>query len=193
MTNIPPLMQAEAADDKYRDIVSRCVAGDEAAYKKLYDQHADALYNISWRLLNNQADAEDMVQETFVDAFRNISGFESRSSFSTWLKRILIHRCINFLKKKKLHFIELKDSHIEKATAEEDASEEEIQWEITKILKGIELLPPNYRVVISLYLLEGYDHEEIAKITNTPEATIRTQYARGKRKLVSIIKNEMKP
>jgi RNA polymerase sigma-70 factor (ECF subfamily) len=171
-----------------QDVIARCIAGDESAFKSLYDLYCNVMYNTAYRILNNQPDAEDLVQEAFLDAFRNISGFENRSAFSTWLKRILIYKCINHIKKKKLIVSELKDNYSESIALEEDSGEEEIQWEVTRIMKGIELLPNHYRLVVNLYLIEGYDHEEIALITDMPEATVRTQYIRGKKKLLDIIK-----
>jgi len=188
------ILQSPYGDaNNQQDVIARCITGDETAFKSLYDLYSNAIYNTAYRIVNNQGDAEDMVQESFADAFRNISGFENRSGFGTWLKRILIHKCINLVKKKRLDIVELKELHIENATVKEDDSDEEMQWEINKILKGIQALPSNYRVIVSLYLLEGYDHEEIAQIMNMPEATIRTQYVRGKKKLVDMIKNEMRP
>jgi RNA polymerase sigma-70 factor (ECF subfamily) len=171
-----------------QDVIDRCIAGDESAFKSLYDNHSNVMYNTAYRIVNSQPDAEDLVQDAFLDAFRNISGFENRSAFSTWLKRILIYKCINHLKKKKIIANELKDNYSDSIASEESSYEEEIQWEVNKVLKGIELLPDHYRLVINLYLIEGYDHEEIALITHLPEATVRTQYVRGKKKLVDIIK-----
>lgn len=175
-----------AVDNK--DLIARCIAGDESGYKALYDLYADAMYNTSFRLVNDQTEAEDLVQEAFVDAFKNMSGFENRSSFATWLKRILIHKCINFIKKKKISLVELNEAQLETMIEDSSSNDEEIEWHVNKILKAIGLLPDLYRVVVSLYLLEGYDHEEIAGITRLPEPTIRTQYARGKKKIMDIMK-----
>lgn len=171
------------------DIIARCIAGDEAAFKSMYDQYVGAMYNTAYRILNNQADSEDIIQESFLDAFKNISGFENRAAFSTWLKRIVIHKCVNTIKKKKLMTVELREDSFENIAGEDEYDEEQTQWEVHNVLKGIEMLPDHYRPVVNLYLIEGYDHEEIAQITEIPEATVRTQYSRGKKKLVEIIKN----
>ncbi len=193
MANNRILLRTGDANEDHLKVIARCIAGDEVAFKVLYDLFADAMYNTGYRMLNNRVEAEDIVQESFVDAFKNISGFQNRSSFGTWLKRIVIHKCINLTKKKRLSLIELNEIYVESLQAETEYNDEEIQWEVNKILQGIGLLPEHYRIVLNLYLIEGYDHEEIAQIIDLPEATIRTQYIRGKKKLIEIIKNNLKP
>lgn len=192
MTNKRILLHTDDANEEHLDIIARCIAGDEGAFKFLYDLFANAMYNTGYRILNNRVEAEDIVQESFVAAFKNISGFQNRSSFGTWLKRIVIHKCINLTKKKKLNLVELKINYVESIPEDTEHHEEEIQWEVNKILQGIELLPENYRIVVNLYLIEGYDHEEIAQIMDLSEATIRTQYIRGKKKLADFIKTNLR-
>lgn len=183
-------MSGTEAYDTSRDIIYRCVEGDQRAYRELYDLYATTLFNTAFRILNNVEEAEDVIQESFVDAFRNISGFESRSSFNTWLKRIVIHKCINVIKKRKVDVKELTEHHIN-TIAEAPIDETDIEWEMNRVLEAMKLLPDNYRIVVSLYLLEGYDHTEIAGIAKLPEATVRTQYNRGKKRLIEIIKTNI--
>ena len=161
-------------------LIEECRKGNSRAQFRLYNQYAKAMYNIAYRMLNNREDAEDILQETFVDCFRNINSFRFESTFGAWLKRILINKCINHLQKKRID-LTLTDE-LPNIGYEE---EEETVYDISKITRGIEMLPDGYRVILSLYLLEGYDHSEIAQIMGISESTSKSQYSRAKEKLRS--------
>ncbi len=168
-------------------LIRRCLGGDMAAYKELYDRYSKAMFNTCLRLLNDRAEAEDALQESFIQAFKNLPGFESRTSFGGWLKQICVNRSINQLKKRKFDFID-----IEKAGCnwieETHVNESDIQLQVDAVKKAIMLLPDGYRTVLNLYLLEGYDHEEIAEILDVAESTTRTQYMRARQKLLLLLK-----
>lgn len=181
-------LELSIAQDQHADLVQRCREGDAISFKKLYEHYAKAMYNTSLRIVNNRAEAEDVLQESFIDAFHNISGFENRSSFGAWLKQIVINKSINQLKKKKISLVEMETAGVENQQAEETVNEQEIQWQVAQVKLAIQQLPAGYRTVLSLYLLEGYDHEEIAEILGVAESTTRTQYIRAKQKLLNIIK-----
>lgn len=140
------------------------------------------MYNLAYRILNNREDAEDILQETFVDCFRNIDSFSFKSTFGSWLKRILVNKCINQLKKKKidLTFYEVLPNKIYE-------EETDVTYNTKKIFKGIEMLPDGYRIILTLYLIEGYDHYEISQILGISESTSKSQYSRAKRKLRNMI------
>lgn len=159
-------------------LIEECRKGNNRAQFRLYNQYSKAMYNLAYRMLNNREDAEDILQEAFVDCFRNISSFRFESTFGAWLKRILINKCINHLQKKKINLI-LTDMLPNDACEEE----EETIYDTTKIIKGIEMLPDGYRVILTLYLLEGYDHSEISQILGISESTSKSQYSRAKEKL----------
>jgi RNA polymerase sigma-70 factor (ECF subfamily) len=161
-------------------LIEECRKGNSRAQFRLYNQYAKAMYNIAYRMLNNREDAEDILQETFVDCFRNINSFRFESTFGAWLKRILINKCINHLQKKRID-LTLTDELPNIGYEEED----ETVYDISKITRGIEMLPDGYRVILSLYLLEGYDHSEIAQILGISESTSKSQYSRAKVKLRS--------
>lgn len=161
-------------------LIEECRKGNSRAQFRLYNQYAKAMYNIAYRMLNNREDAEDILQETFVDCFRNINSFRFESTFGAWLKRILINKCINHLQKKRID-LTLTDELPNIVYEEED----ETVYDISKITRGIEMLPDGYRVILSLYLLEGYDHSEIAQILGISESTSKSQYSRAKEKLRS--------
>ena len=137
-------------------------------------------------MMNNREDAEDMLQETFMECFRKIETFRFESTFGAWLKSILLNRCINQLRKKKTELIYYDNMPV---TTSED--EEKIIYDTDKIFKGIEQLPDGYRLVLTLYLLEGYDHTEISQIMGISESTSKSQYSRAKGKLRNILINDM--
>jgi RNA polymerase sigma factor (sigma-70 family) len=163
-------------------LIEECRKGSSKAQFRLYNQYAKAMYNLAYRILNNREDAEDMLQEAFIECFRNIESFRFESTFGAWLKKIVVNRCINQLKKKKtdLTFYDTPPS----VAIEE---EEENSFDTKKIFKGIEMLPDGYRIILTLYLLEGYDHSEISQILGISESTSKSQYSRAKEKLKNIL------
>ncbi len=176
--------------DETYSIVKRCQEGDQIAFQILYDQYAKAMYNTSFRILNNHADAEDVLQEAFIDAFRHIGSFDGRSTFGYWLKRIVVNHSINEIRKRKNKFLDLDEQH-ELSDQQEHDHSYDVEYQAEHVVDCIQKLPSGYRTVISLYLLEGYDHQEIAQILNVAESTTRTQYMRAKKKLQQMLKSEM--
>lgn len=146
------------------------------------------MYNTCLRIVNNGADAEDIVQESFIEAFRNLGSYRHETTFGGWLKRICVNRCINFLKKRKVSWEDLEMEDLPGEEPPDSAADLDMSFEVHAVKKGILSLPAGYRTVLGLYLLEGYDHEEIAIITGLAESTIRTQYIRGKQRLLQILK-----
>lgn len=170
------------------ELVERCKQGDTRSYEALYRQYSKAMYNTSLRIVNNPADAEDVLQEAFLDAFRSLHDFHYRSTFGAWLKKIVVNKSINVLRTRKMNLVDMASTHADAFAEEEVVNEEDIQYKVEEVKKMICQLPDGYRTVLSLYLLEGYDQEEIAQILNISHNTVRTQYVRAKQKLLSIIK-----
>lgn len=173
------------------ELVERCKRGDSLGYQLLYQRYSKAMFNTSLRIVNNTADAEDVLQEAFLDAFRSLNDFHYRSTFGAWLKKIVINKSINALRKRRGHFVEIdeeREDGIHAIAQEEPIDEADLQYRVAEVKKAIQKLPDGYRAVVSLYLLEGYDHEEIAGILSISHNTVRTQYVRAKQKLLSIIK-----
>lgn len=173
--------------DKHVDLVNECRNGSRKAQFSLYKLYATAMYNVALRIVNDEAEAEDVLQEAFLDAFNRIKDFRQETTFGLWLKQIVINRAINYLRKRKAEFVGLEEVEI---ADEPDTDHEEAQFKVAAIKAAMEELPDGYRVVLSLYLFEGYDHEEIAHILKITENTSRSQYMRAKRKLNSLL--EMK-
>lgn len=158
-------------------------------YKALYEQYSKAMFNTCLRILNNVTEAEDVLQESFTEAFRNISSFEYRTSFGGWLKQICVNRSVSQLKKRK-NWIDIDQANIGGSYDDTDYREEEMLLQVAAVKKAMAQLPDGYRTVLSLYLLEGYDHEEIAGILQVAESTVRSQYIRAKQKLLLLINKE---
>ncbi|WP_299334321.1 sigma-70 family RNA polymerase sigma factor [uncultured Psychroserpens sp.] len=166
-------------------LIDRCKKGDEAAMMQLYDLYCDAMFQIACRYLNEE-DAKDAMQDSFLKAFTKLDSYQSDFTFGVWLKRIVINQCIDQLKKKRLNFIE---SELNDLTIEDD-NNWEFHSEITKqqVLNAIEKLSNKYQIVVKLYLIEGYDHEEISSILDIPKQTSRTHLRRGRLQLQNLIK-----
>ncbi len=173
--------------DKHYDLVVECKQGSKKACYELYRLYAKAMLNVAFRIVGNSAEAEDVLQEAFLDAFNKIKDFRQDTTFGLWLKQIVVNRSINLLRKRKLELIELEGDQIENIPDEVAEDDEEVKYKAAQIKEAMNELPEGYRLVISLYLLEGYDHEEIGHILNITENTSRTQFLRAKRKLVEIL------
>lgn len=168
-------------------LIEKCKRGDIGSFKQLYDQYAGAMFNTSLRIVKNRADAEDVLQEAFIDIHRNLHQYRGQSTVGAWMKRIVVNRSIDFLRKKKVHFEEIEDKNEFEYYSESSSSEGSVKLRVNEVIAGIQKLPPGYRTVLSLYLLEGYDHKEIAQVLQVSESTTRTQYIRAKKRLLSLI------
>lgn len=169
---------------KHKELVEKSKEGDRKAQYKLFELYVDAMFNIGIRMLNSKEDAEDVVQESFIKAFKSLNKFNFESTFGAWLKRIVVNNCINFLKVKKIQITEI-ETHNFYLTDEKLPEVNELN--IQKIKNGINLLPTGYQQIINLYLIEGYDHNEIADIVGITVSTSKSQYHRAKKKLIEII------
>lgn len=168
------------ATQTHHDLIERCREGRRDAQFELYKLYSRAMYNTALRMVRHPHDAEDLLQSVFVEVFTKLESFRYESSIGAWMKRITINKCINFLKSRKLELTELTATHDRSDTT--DHTQEPI-WSVEKINQAIEKLPDGYRVVFSLYAVEGYDHEEIGQILGVTEATSKSQYSRAKAKL----------
>ena len=178
-------------DESYKDIhselIESCRRGDSKAQYSLYKLYSKSMYSICYRMTNNTLEAEDILQEAFVSAFTKIDTFKGESSFGAWLKKIVINKALNEIKKNKIEW-----ENIEKAENEYDEVEEDdLIYNIDIVKEAIMQLPKGYRVIFSLYLMEGYDHSEISSILGISESTSKSQYNRSKKKLREILKKEV--
>jgi len=186
--NLKPVINLEAVFvDKHYNLVVECKQGSKKASYELYRLYSKAMLNIAFRIVGNAAEAEDVLQEAFIDAFKRLKDFRQETTFGLWLKQIVVHRAINLLRKRKLELVEIEDGHLENVADEEPWDDEDIQYKAAQVKEAMKELPDGYRIVLSLYLLEGYDHEEISEVLGITENTSRTQFLRAKRKLNEIL------
>ncbi len=148
------------------------------------------MYNTCLRITNDEMEAEDVLQESFVSAFKNLASYKGTASFGSWLKRIVVNNAINLVKKRRLDVQPMENvSDLEERT--DDLIEQDIIYEVDEVKTCIQMLPEGYRTVLSLYLMEGYDHKEIAGIMGITESTSKSQYNRSKKKLREILKDRL--
>lgn len=170
-------------------LLDRCLRGDRQAQYQVYHLYAKAMYNVSYRILQNTQEAEDILQEAFLDAFLKLSTFRRESSFGAWLKQIVIRKAINQLRTRREILFSLDSLSVTEVETCEDTREWDATDSVEPILRALALLPEGYRTVLSLYLFEGYDHEEISQILGISVVTSRTQYVRAKKRLLEMIQN----
>jgi RNA polymerase sigma factor (sigma-70 family) len=171
----------------HADIVEACKRGDRKAQFELYKLYSKAMYNICLRMLNSAENAEDALQNSFVDVFTKMDSFRNESTIGAWIKRIVVNNCINHIKKRRMEFAEMNENLHYIADDTSPVSEEVLHIDI--IQKAIQQLPDGYRVVFSLYAMEGYDHEEIGEILGVTEATSKSQYSRAKARLREVLQS----
>ncbi len=176
--------------DQHHNLVVECKQGNRKAQYELYKLYSKSMYNVAVRMLNHEDEAADILQESFLDAFTRIADFRQESTFGLWIKQIVINKAISQLRKRKMELVSLEDGNVGDLIDDDYKDEGELQYQVQQVKQAIQLLPDGYRIVLSLYLLEGYDHEEIAHILKISENTSRTQFLRAKRKLVEILKNK---
>ncbi|GAA3589541.1 RNA polymerase sigma factor [Flavivirga amylovorans] len=170
------------------DIIEQCKQNNRKAQLQLYNQYCDGMYIVAKRFLKDAAEAEDVVQEAFIKAFTKLHQYKAEVTFGAWLKRIVVNKSIDFLKAKKQQLVELEEVHLKVADTTDDDKwlvDDAITLNDVKI--AINKLPDKYQYVVMLYLIEGYDHQEISEILNISEVASRTQLSRGKGKLQELL------
>jgi len=170
-------------------LVERCRRGDRQACRQLYEQYARAMYNICLRMVNEAAEAEDILQESFLQVFSHLSGFRGESSIGAWIKRIVVNNCLNHLKKRKVRFQPL-DEVTESSQDGSPVDERAFSLTVARVLDAIRQLPDGYRIVLNLFLLEDYTHREIGQMLGLSESAVKTQYHRAKQKVRKILEEK---
>ena len=159
------------------------------AQLKLYDLHCDAMFTISYRYVKDIEIAKDLMQDGFLKAFLNLKNLPEKSNFSAWLKKLIINTCIDYLKKKKLETVSLENYPLA-------ISDDDDDWNFNRTISkksiedAVEKLPVNYQIVVKLFLMEGYDHQEISEILEIPVSTSKTHLRRGKLLLRETLKKK---
>ena len=170
------------------DIIEQCKQNNRKAQLQLYNQYCDGMYIVAKRFLKDTADAEDVVQEAFIKAFTKLHQYKAEVTFGVWLKRIVVNKSIDFLKSKKHQLVELDEVHLKVVDTDKDD-----KWlvddaiTLNEVKNAINTLQDKYQYVVMLYLIEGYDHQEISEILDISEVASRTQLSRGKGKLKELL------
>ncbi|WP_203257924.1 RNA polymerase sigma factor [Hyunsoonleella ulvae] len=173
------------------DIIEKCKQNDRKAQMQLYNQYCNGMYIVAKRFLKDAHDAEDVVQEAFIKAFTKLHQYKAEVTFGAWLKRIVVNKSIDFLKSKKQQLVELEEVHLK--VVDTNANDKWLVDDtvtVNDVKKAIHQLPEKYQYVVMLYLIEGYDHQEISEILKISEVASRTQLSRGKVKLQELLKTE---
>ncbi len=174
--------------DQHRELIEQCRRGERNAFREVYRLYSKSMYNVALRMTGMGHIAEDILQEAFTDAFSTLNKFRHESTFGAWLKRIVVFKCYDYLNSKSAGFEFLEDmERFDQPDQEPDFNEEEMAREVKRIKEAVQLLPTGSRTVLTLYLFEGYDHEEIGQILGISESTSKTQYMRAKQKLKELL------
>ncbi|WP_299676772.1 sigma-70 family RNA polymerase sigma factor [uncultured Dokdonia sp.] len=172
------------------DIIEQCKRNDRKAQLQLYNKYCDGMYHVAFRFLKNAFEAEEAMHEGFINAFAKLHQFTGEVTFGAWLKRIVINKSLDMIKAKKATIIPLNEEVIGKV--DEDTEDWNVGDEVTvdHVKKTIAELPEKYRYPLMLFLIEGYDHQEISEILNITSVASRTMVHRGKKKLQAQLKKE---
>jgi len=175
----------------HQELIDGCIHGDQKAQFQIYKLYYKAMYNTSLRIVNDMMEAEDIMQESFLSAFEKIDTYSGTVSFGAWLKKIVVNRSLDTLSKRKAVFEDI-ESHvgIKDESSDELVRNEEIDVKVEEVKAAIGRLPDGYRIILSLYLLEGYDHDEIAEILSINSSTSRSQLSRAKQRLITELREK---
>jgi RNA polymerase sigma-70 factor (ECF subfamily) len=170
----------------HQELIEECRQGSQKAQFQIYKLYFKAMYNVSLRIVNDEFEAEDVMQEAFLNAFKKIDTYKGEVSFGAWLKKIVVNRSLDVLKKRKVKFEEVNERTMEMP----DLEGMPLEVDVKEIKKAIQSLPDGYRIVLSLYLIEGYNHDEISQILGISNSASRTQFSRAKSKLRELLKGK---
>jgi len=166
-------------------ILKGCLQNDPAAQRELYNRYSPKMLSVCYRFAHNREDAEDMLQEGFIKIFSQMHTFGNRGAFEGWIRRIVVHTCINILKKNKKFTESVDIIHATAVQVREETVPSLVQAK--QIVECIRMLPVGYRTVLNLYAIEGYSHREIGVMLEIEESTSRSQYTRAKSMLEDIL------
>ncbi len=166
-------------------ILKGCLQNNAVAQKELYSRYSPKMLAVCYRFAHNREDAEDMLQEGFIKVFGQIQTFRNQGAFEGWIRRIIVHTCINNLKKNKKFNDSVDLIHATAVQIREESVPSIVQAK--QVVECIRILPIGYRTVLNLYAIEGYSHREIGSMLDIEESTSRSQYTRAKQMLEDIL------
>jgi RNA polymerase sigma factor (sigma-70 family) len=166
------------------DLIARCRKGDIKSYELLYNRYSHAMYHTCLRIVMNAADAEDLLQEAFMEAFVSLDKLKDTLAFGGWVKKIMINKSVNFIRRHRKSWLEMEDTMVMDVPEEQAFDEPEFKEKLDAIMEAMAVLPEKYQMVINLHIFEQMGFEEIAATMGMPSSTIRVQYLRGKQKIL---------
>ncbi|WP_430909112.1 RNA polymerase sigma factor [Maribacter sp. 2-571] len=166
-------------------LLQRCIEGKQSAQLEVYNRYYKAMYNTALRIVKDSAEAEDVMQESFLNAFTKLHSFKAEVTFGSWLKRIVVNNSIyHYRKQQKKNEVALDDIMYKVEDNDAVVADEGFtQLKAQKVMETMNHLKDNYRVSLTLHLIEGYDYEEISSIMNISYANCRTTISRAKESL----------
>jgi RNA polymerase sigma factor (sigma-70 family) len=172
--------------NEHQVLIDGCKKSDQKSQFQIYKLYYKGMYNISLRIVKNTSEAEDIMQESFLSAFENIRTYSGTVSFGAWLKKIVENRSLDLLRKKSKMIFEDIECHqeIQENCQDRIYISNDTDVKMNRTLEGIKRLPGRCREILSLYLFEGYDHDEIGEILSISSSTSRSQFSRAKQKLI---------
>lgn len=168
------------------DLVAKCKQNDRKAQLQLYEQYCHGMFCVAMRFLKNEDDAQDVMQEAFIKAFQKLEQYKGEVTFGAWLKKIVVNRCLDFIKAKKDKTVALDETYMQIVEDNDWSIEDGVA--LNEVKKAMAQLSDKYRMVLQLFLMEGYDHEEISEILGISNTACRTRLLRGKGQLKELIK-----
>ncbi|MES2629718.1 MAG: sigma-70 family RNA polymerase sigma factor [Bacteroidota bacterium] len=176
----------QGATHIHQPLVERARKNDRSAQSELFRLYSPAMFAVAMRILNHREEAEDCLQECFIDAFGKLHSFREESGFGSWMKRIVMNRSINLLKKKTPRFADV-ERIIDVAEEAEDPAGTLPDYSPQQIREAVGSLSDGYRAVFSLYMFEDLPHKEIAAMLGITESTSKSQLNRAKKQLKNLL------
>ena len=179
-------MKIKSNDIEFKRLLKQVRKYDANAQRKLYDLFVLQMYNTVLRILKNKEDVQDCLQIGFSLVFKNIDQYdEKKGAFITWVTRIFINESLRILRRKKIIFEDINENYSLLSNAASPLDELQLE----DIMKLINSLPDQLRVIFNLYEIEGYSHKEIGQMLEIAESSSRTFLARAKKKLRLLMNN----
>jgi RNA polymerase sigma-70 factor (ECF subfamily) len=172
------------------ELAARCRAGDADAFEELYRQHARRLFSLAVRMLGSADEAEDLLQEVFLQAHQKLTGFRGESTLGTWLYRLTMNHCLDHLRGRQAKMSRATGSLEDENAVEPMAPEPLVPSAISRmdLERAIEALPPGAKAAFLLHDVEGFEHQEIAAILGISEGTSKSQVHKARLKLRVLLK-----
>ena len=170
------------------EMVQLCKLGDPSGYAAVYHAYAKEVYNVIFRLMSNRSEAEEIVQDSFIAVFQSLKREEPIEQLPAWIKRIATNKAIDFIRKKKVRFVELEDGNADLEKEEEKIDETVFEEQLEELRRAIDELPQAYRIIVELHVFENIPQSEIARMLGIESNTVNVQYYRAKQKILQAIK-----